>query len=65
MIELECKITGITFTNEVTGYAVLTAIDKDSGKSFVLVFKNGMMSGEMGFSLIVQGDWIKQKHYGM
>ena len=64
MIELECKITGITFINEVTGYAVLTAIDKDSGKSFVLVFKNGMINPKIGFSLIVQGDWVNHPQYG-
>ena len=64
MIELECKITGITFNNEVTGYAVLTAVDKDSGKSFVLVFKNGMISPKIGFSLIVQGEWVIHPQYG-
>lgn len=64
MIELECKIIGITFTNEVTGYAVLTAVDKDSGKSFTLVFKNGMISPKIGFSLIVQGDWVNHPQYG-
>lgn len=64
MIELECKITGITFTNETTGYAVLTAVDKDSGKAFTLVFKSGMINPKIGFSLIVEGDWVSHPTYG-
>ena len=64
MIEIECKINGITFSNETTGYAVLSAINKDGGKPFTLVFKSGMISPKIGFSLIVQGDWINHPTYG-
>lgn len=64
MIEIECKIQGITFVNDANGYAVLTAIDKDGGKPFTLVFKSGMISPKIGFNLIVNGDWVNHQQYG-
>ena len=64
MIELECSITNTIYTNPENGYAVIIAKDKDNGKSFTLVFPNGMVDPKVGYNLIVNGDWVISAKWG-
>ena len=63
-MNINCTITNIVFENTENGYAVLSAKNNETNKSFTLVFNSGMISPKVGFNLEVSGDWVNNKRFG-
>ena len=64
MIELNCTIERITFSNSETGYAVLYVSNDGKPKYLTIIIENAFCELRTGMNLHVFGEWVNSDRYG-
>lgn len=64
MIELQCQISNVIYSNCDNGYAVVTAKNLENGKYISVVFDKCMLNPKTGYSVNAHGEWVENPRFG-